>query len=121
VDSNRLHILPDPESRFHAMVHAEPAQAAAFIAALSQVLASPRGSAYLTRRAPVEVWVCQAPDGVMVCLSDSAMEAAQVAFAPVPPTVMLTGAEFPAPWKLLITGPVVAAMGLEEARRKMEK
>ena len=31
------------------------------------------------------------------------------------------GAEFPAPCKLLITGPVVAAMGLEEARRLLEK
>lgn len=115
VASNRLHIVPDPESRFHAIVHAEPAQAAAFIAALSRALALPRGSAFLTRRVPVQVWVCHAPDGVMVCLSDSAMEAAQSAFATVPPTVMLKGAVFPAPLKLLITGPVVAA------RRKMEK
>jgi hypothetical protein len=72
-------------------------EAAAFAAALSRFLDSPRGSAYLDQPAAVEVWIAAVlPHAdVEVYLSDAARDAVISGFASVPIAATRVGAALP--------------------------
>lgn len=67
--------MPEPNTNpeYHSMTFESIAEAAAFVAALSRVLNSPRPS---LNTGPVEVWFSFSAPCVLVYLSDAAKKAA---------------------------------------------
>lgn len=112
--------IRDSERRYHALRYAEIAEAAAFLGALSRVLASPQGAPFLTGRPPVEVWADTGVAEVTLFLSEAALQAAAAAFAPIPVAATLGRADLPDGSRLVLEGPDVRAMGLEEAQRRLD-
>ncbi|MEO8908762.1 MAG: hypothetical protein ABI408_00850 [Gemmatimonadaceae bacterium] len=95
--------------------------AAAFVAALSRFLDSPRGSDSAMPRSAVEVWA-RSPVGsetVRLFLSDKALEMAEAAFSPVPVTKVVSRGALPAESFLIIEGGVTPAWGVAEASAKL--
>lgn len=109
---------PSAGRDYHVVEFVSDIEAAAFAAALSRFLISPRGTAYMTQ---AEVWI-GAPgthDVVTVYLSDAALEAASTAFAPPPVTGTRRGEDVPPDCALVIGGDATPAWGLVEAQRRL--
>jgi hypothetical protein len=94
-------------------------EAAAFVAALSRVLDSPRGEPGET----AEVWAApeDAGDAVALYLNPPALAAAVQAFPPVPASPLDTNQGPPRAAVRVLGGRHVHAMGLEEAARRLQE
>jgi hypothetical protein len=106
---------------FHTMEFSHHDAAAAFVAALSRFLDSPKGDVFARPRSSVEVWARSAvgSEAVRLFLSDKALEMAEAAFSPVPVTKVVSRASLPAESFLIIEGGVTPAWGVEEASAKL--
>ena len=103
----------------HELHFTHRSEAAAFVAALSRFLDSPRGARYLVPPGAAEVWSHAAhPHGAVdVYLNAAALAAATAAFAPVIVAGTRKAAELPANGKLMIGAAQLPVWGLEEAER----
>lgn len=99
---------------YHSITFESIAEAAAFIAALSRVLNSPRSS---LNTGPVEIWFSFSAPRVLVYLSDAAKNAAARAFAPLPPTRACNRADFAPATRLILDSDHLPAWGSQEAER----
>lgn len=106
-------------TKFHVMEFAHHDEAAAFVAALSRFLVSPRGSG--GRRPTVEVWARSpiASEGVLLFLSSTALDAAKDAFSPVPIVRIIKRESLPDESFLIIEGGVTPAWGAAEASARL--
>jgi hypothetical protein len=113
----------DPRPReFHVMEFAHHDEAAAFVAALSRFLVSPKGSAPGARKPPpLEVWARSpvASEGVLLFLSGTALTAAKKAFSPVPIARTIKRESLPDECFLIIEGGVTPAWGAAEASARL--
>ena len=98
-------------------------EAAAFVAALSRFLVSPRGGGSGGQRPAVEVWARSpiASEGVLLFLSDAAQTAADKAFSPVPIGRTIKRASLPDECFLIIEAGVTPAWGAAEASARLSK
>lgn len=82
--------------RQYARIQSDRVAAAAFAAALSRFLNSPRGAPFASQ-GPVDVRAGHAPDGqhIDVFLDDIAIMAAEEAFSPLPETDVIMAADLP--------------------------
>ena len=96
-------------------------EAAAFIAALSRVLSSPIGVGHLDTSIPVEVLAHVAADSVTVYSSESAADAANRAFSPVPFVATIAREALPLTTIAVVTGPDVTPLAAEAAQRMLER
>jgi hypothetical protein len=104
--------------QFHIVDFNRRDEAAAFVAALSRVLSSPRGDSYAASR--VEVWADVAStDRIRLFLSDGAFAIADSAFSPVPVTGTATGDPGAHGHRLIIKGGETPAWGLAEANLRL--
>jgi hypothetical protein len=110
-------------TEFHVMEFAHHDEAAAFVAALSRFLVSPRGSISGRRQSPVEVWARSpvASEGVLLFLSDTALDAAKNAFSPVPIVRRVKRESLPDESFLIIEGGVTPAWGAAEASARLSQ
>jgi hypothetical protein len=93
-------------------------EAAAFVAALSRFLQSPKSAA---PQSTAEVWA-RSPvrsETVKLYLNDGALEAARTAFSPVPVRNTVAGDALPDESFLIIEGGVTPAWGAAEASAKL--
>jgi hypothetical protein len=107
---------------FHVMEFAHHDEAAAFVAALSRFLVSPKGSASGSRKPPpLEVWARSpvAAEGVVLFLSDTALVAAKKEFSPVPIARTVKREALPDESFLIIEGGVTPAWGAAEASARL--
>ena len=108
-------------TKFHVTEFAHHDEAAAFVAALSRFLVSPRGSGSGGRRPAVEVWARSpiASEGVLLFLSGTALDAAKDAFSPVPIARTIKRESLPDESFLIIEGGVTPAWGAAEASARL--
>jgi GNAT superfamily N-acetyltransferase len=118
--SVRAHAKTDAED-FHVMEFAHHDEAAAFVAALSRFLDSPRAPAPETRVTPIEVWARSpvASEGVRLFLSATALDAARNAFSPVSIVRTVTRDALPDESFLIIEAGVTPAWGAAEASARL--
>lgn len=103
------------------MVFEHQAEGAAFVAALSRFLSSPAGSSYIARADTLEVRSHALPGGgLQLYLSDSALEAASVAFSPVPVSDTVSSAALPEGCTLVFQG-TVSPWGLSNAQERLTR
>jgi hypothetical protein len=103
---------------FHVVEFDRREEAAAFVAALSRVLNSPRGDAYASRA--VEVWVdTPSTASVRLFLSTAALDAAEAAFSPVRVGDSVSRESASRGHRLIIDGGVTPAWGLAEAESQL--
>jgi hypothetical protein len=109
--------------KFHVMEFVHHDEAAAFVAALSRFLDSPKGSGTGKGKSPVEVWARSpvASEGVVLFLSDAAHLAAEKAFSPVPIARTIKRASLPDESFLIIEGGVTPAWGAAEASARLSQ
>jgi hypothetical protein len=107
-------------TKFHVMEFAHHDEAAAFVAALSRFLVSPRGGSG-GRGPAVEVWARSpiASEGVLLFLSGTALDAAKDAFSPVPIVRTVKRESLPDESFLIIEGGVTPAWGAAEASARL--
>jgi hypothetical protein len=100
---------------------AERVEAAAFIAALSRFLASPRGRGYTDQPDAVEVWVSVPAlhERVEVYLSDAAVEAVIAGFMSIPIADARLGSALPTNCTRVLDDDHAPAWGLQEAQRHL--
>ena len=104
--------------QFHVVEFNQRNEAAAFVAALSRLLNSPRGGSYASRA--VEVWADTAStEGVTLFLSDAALEAAESAFSPVRAGDKVSRESAARGHRLIIAGGVTAAWGVADAELQL--
>jgi len=105
-------------------------EAAAFVAALSRLLDSPKAGPPpppphppAGRRSPVEVWArsAVAAEGVRLFLSDTALAIAKESFSPVPIVRTIKRASLPDDSFLIIEGGVSPAWGVAEASTRLSR
>jgi hypothetical protein len=108
-------------TKFHVMEFAHHDEAAAFVAALSRFLVSPRGGGTGGRVRAVEVWARSpiASEGVLLFLSGTALDAAKDAFSPVPIVRTVKRESLPDESFLIIEGGVTPAWGAAEASARL--
>jgi GNAT superfamily N-acetyltransferase len=108
---------PEPRE-FHVMEFGHHDEAAAFVAALSRLLQSPALSA---GHGAVEVWARSpvAAEGVLLFLSDDALEAASAGFSPVPVVRTVSREALPDESFLIIEGGVTPAWGAAQASARL--
>ena len=109
-----------PEAReFHVVEFGHHDEAAAFVAALSRLLQSPALDVAGNRG--VEVWARSpvAAEGVLLFLSDDALEAASAGFAPLPVVRTVSRDALPDESFLIIEGGITPAWGAAEASAKL--
>jgi hypothetical protein len=96
-------------------------EAAAFVAALSRFLDSPKASSAAAGRSDIEVWARSpvASEGVRLFLSDKALAAAERGFSPVPIVKKIKRESLPDESFLIIQGGVTPAWGAAEASAKL--
>lgn len=106
---------------FHVMEFAHHDDAATFVAALSRFLDSPKGAGSGARRPPLEVWARSpvASEGVLLFLSDTALQAAKKTFSPVPIARTIKREALPDESFLIIEGGVTPAWGKAEASARL--
>jgi hypothetical protein len=106
---------------FHVMEFAHHDEAAAFVAALSRFLHSPKGGGAGARKPPLEVWARSpvASEGVLLFLSATALVAAKKAFSPVPIARTIKRESLPDESFLIIEGGVTPAWGAAEASARL--
>ena len=104
---------------FHLIECERRVEAAAFIAALSRFLNSPRANAFVSPDDLVEVWSVPSVSGnaVTLYLTDAAHVAAELAFSPVPVTRVCAADEIPRDAIRVLDGRAHRAMGLDEAEQ----
>lgn len=114
---------PLNDLEFHLLRFDHNRKAAAFVAALSRFLNSPRGDEYMMQPNSAQVWShsTTTSEPVEVYLSDGALQASKAAFAP--PEVVDTrgGNELPDGCVFLIGGQQSPAWGLTEAKDHMSQ
>ena len=110
-----------PVSAFSAVEYKNAAEAAAFVAALSRVLASPVGAKYLATDAPVEVLANTSPRGVTVFLSERAAAAAAAAFAPGPDSTPVDRSAIPETAMTIVASPHITALGRDDVLRRFSQ
>lgn len=98
-----------PPSSYNRLTFPDLTTAAAFVAAASRVLDSPR----VSERSRIEIWVSAAAS--QVYLSDTALESVTEVFAPLPP---VERTELPADAKLVVDAGT-RGMGLLEAEHRL--
>ena len=108
-------------TKFHVMEFAHHDEAAAFVAALSRFLVSPRGAGSGGRGTTVEVWARSpiASEGVVLFLSAAALDAAKDAFSPVPIVRIIKRESLPDECFLIIEGGITPAWGAAEASARL--
>ena len=105
---------------FHFVEFDRREEAAAFVAALSRVLNSPRGDAYALTN--VEVWIDDAStSGLALLLTDAALEAAEFAFSPVRVGGVISRDAASPGLRLVIKGGVTPAWGLADAEIQLSE
>lgn len=106
---------------FHVMEFAHHDEAAAFVAALSRFLESPKARGPAARKSPIEVWARSpvASEGVLLFLSDAALAAAKKAFSPVPIARTIERKSLPDESFLIIEGGVTPEWGAAEASARL--
>ena len=111
-------MAPNPDLEYHALAFQRRNEAAAFVAALSRVLASP---AYpVSTGAAPEVWLgTVGAESVTLYLNQAALVAARTTFDPVPVGGSVRGSLLAPTCHRLIGGGVGAAWGVNEAERAM--
>jgi hypothetical protein len=107
------------DQTFHLMHFEHRGEAAAFVAALSRFLDSPRGSGYMEPPGAVQIWShAGASHGTIdVFLTADALAAATAAFAPVIGAGTNPNVTLPPGCTLLIGAERAPSWGLEEAER----
>ena len=110
---------PTDDERFHMMHFEFRSEAAAFVAALSRFLGSPRGEGYMEPPDAVQIWshAGLATGSVDLFLTADALAAATAAFAPVIGAGTNPNMELPDGCTLLIGDAHAPSWGLEEAER----
>lgn len=99
-------------------------EAAAFVAALSRFLDSPKsGVGSGRRRSTIEVWARSpvASEGVLIFLSGAALKAAESAFSPVPIARTVKRESLADECFLIIEGGVTSAWGAAEASARLSR
>jgi DMSO/TMAO reductase YedYZ molybdopterin-dependent catalytic subunit len=109
-------------AEYHLIRFSGRTASAAFVAALSRFLDSPRGSDYMRPPEPAEVWIDARVliAWVDVYLNGGALAAAQSAFAPVPVAGAVPGVLLAEGSVLIIGGGRSPAWGMAEAERRLE-
>lgn len=107
--------------QFHVLEFDRRQEAAAFIAALSRFLYSPRAEAHTAE--DIEVWALALPsgDGVRLYLSDGSLAAAEAEFSPVRLGGTIRGEAMPTGSFLMIKGGETPALGAAEAELRLTK
>jgi hypothetical protein len=101
---------------YHCISFADRTEGAAFVAALSRFLSSPKGASYLEQANVVEVRSRTRADAQLeLYLSTSAFAAAVEAFSPVPSSQIVSPDTLPEDCVAVISRSV-SAWGLEEAQ-----
>jgi hypothetical protein len=101
---------------YHVLHFDRSAEAAAFVAALSRVAASPRLPSGTAPFDQVEIRAAPVGDGsVTVYLSDAALRTAQVVFSPVPVAGVCAAERLPAEARIVFDAASTGAMGVAEA------
>jgi hypothetical protein len=113
---------PTADRTYHTVEFDRRIEAAAFVAALSRFLASPRGGSPPERPEPVEVWSHAYSERATIDLhlSDGALHAAMAVFFPVPVAHRGRGDELPADCTLVVGGPGGPALAVEDALKRFE-
>jgi len=113
----------DPDQDLHQIHFQHRSEAAAFVAALSRFLDSPRGAPYREAPRGAEVWSHAAhPHGAVdVYVNARALAAATAAFAPVIVAGTRRAAELPEHSALMIGAARAPVWGLEEAERVLQE
>jgi len=107
--------------RYHVMECDRTSEAAAFVAALSRFLDSPLAGAVLRGERVVEVWARSVSSNVTTLyLTDGALVAAQLAFAPVPVSGVRAYAGAPTGARRVLDGRQRRAMGVDDAMQQLE-
>lgn len=101
-----------PPSSYHLLTFPDLTTTAAFIAAASRVLDSPR----MAERDAVEIWVSAAASEAY--LTDAALGMVAEVFAPLPPVSRVERTAMPEDTKLVVDA-TTRAMGLLEAERRL--
>jgi hypothetical protein len=106
--------------QFHVVKFDRREEAAAFLAAVSRVLNSPRVDTPALQH--VEVWADGASSpGMRLLLTDAALEAAESAFSPVPVGGVVSRQSAPPNSQLIIKGGVTPAWGLADAEIQLSE
>jgi hypothetical protein len=106
--------------QFHVLEFDRREEAAAFVAALSRVLNSPRGDIYAGEL--VEVWADTASkEGVTLFLSEAALRATDAAFSPVRVSRRVSAESASRGHRLIIKGVETPAWGLAEAELQLSQ
>jgi hypothetical protein len=107
--------------KFHIMEFAHHDEAAAFVAALSRFLDSPASGKHGAGQTAIEVWARSpvASERVRLFLSDTALDAARIAFSPVPIVRTVKRDALPDESFLIIEGGVTPAWGAAEASARL--
>ena len=107
--------------KFHVLEFAHHDEAAAFVAALSRFLNSPKSGTGGSRQAKIEVWARSpvASEGVLLFLSDTALATAEKAFSLVPVARTVKRESLPDECFLIIEGGVTPAWGAAEASARL--
>ena len=111
------------ERELHVMEFAHHDEAAAFVAALSRFLNSPRGAGTTERASVVEVWAESPEPGktVHLFLSKAALTAAESAFSPVPVERVVNRKALPAASFLVIEGGNTPSWGAADAAARLAR
>lgn len=112
---------PTADRTYHVVRFERRVEAAAFVAALSRFLDSPRGSAYMAQPYAVEVWIpTPVPsEQVEVYLNDAARNAVIAGFNSVPVIDTRLGAALPPGCTLVLGDGRAPAWGLLDAERHL--
>ncbi|MCA0454502.1 MAG: hypothetical protein LCI00_11050 [Chloroflexi bacterium] len=113
--------VPTPAADYTLVQYTDITEAAAFVAALTRYLSSPRGSKYLLPASTAEVWSyvvgeVEAIERIEIYLNVVAVKAVETAFGHLPLSETRRGSQLPADCVQLIGGGGVEAWGVEEAQ-----
>jgi hypothetical protein len=112
---------PVPNDQYHVVKFDDPSEAAAFVAALSRFLSSPRGTTETAASGVIEVWAPSAKTAEVeeLYLSDGALSAAIAGFGQVPLAGVRRGDALSSDCGLMIGGDRPPAWGVDEATRHL--
>ena len=109
-------------SRLYQVDFADKHEAGAFVAALSRFLNYPQGAEFLRLANPIGVWLVSRwddPNRVRLVLNESALQATETGFGPIPGKVALEA--LPEYCRSLILGRSLPAWGVDDAVRQIEQ
>ena len=113
--------MPKADAEYHLLQFTNIYEAAAFVAALSRFLSSPRGGKYLRPSAAAEVWshvegAHDAIEHIEIYMNGPAIEAEKDVFTSPSGIETRRGDQMPADCVLLIGAGGTEAWGMEEAQ-----